>query len=68
MPSRFRTALSGKVVLVKGVDAFVFHFECFEPSSQALSGPVNTIYATFEARPLLAPVAPKVPMVDKVSY
>ena len=40
-----------EMYLVSGTDAFVFHFECFEPAADAISGDLNHIYDSFVPRP-----------------
>lgn len=47
-----------ELFLVSGNEAYVFHFECFEPLAQALAPDVNSIYSSFVAHPVAAPAAP----------
>jgi hypothetical protein len=47
-----------ELFLVNGNEAYVFHFECFEPMAQALAPDVGSIYASFVSHPVNAPAAP----------
>ncbi len=40
-----------EVYLVAGAEAFIFHFECFEPFAVELANDVNLFYASFMPRP-----------------
>ena len=37
--------------VVIGSEAFIFHFECFEPMASRLSKDLNKLYSSFQARP-----------------
>ncbi|OGQ91133.1 MAG: hypothetical protein A2289_01020 [Deltaproteobacteria bacterium RIFOXYA12_FULL_58_15] len=43
-----------EVHMVAGSEAFIFHFECFAPEASNLARDVNTFYASFVPRPVLA--------------
>ncbi|MEZ4271302.1 MAG: hypothetical protein R3C68_07670 [Myxococcota bacterium] len=49
-----------EIYLVSGDEAFIFHFECFEPQAGAYADALNRIYESFQPRPTLgSPFAPE---------
>ena len=40
-----------EVYVVTGAEAFVFHFECFEPLARELAPDLNRFYTSFQPRP-----------------
>ncbi|MBI5509560.1 MAG: hypothetical protein HY903_12480 [Deltaproteobacteria bacterium] len=50
-----------EVYVVVGSDAYVFHFECFEPVAGNLAADVNGFYVSFQPRPTGAQPGPFVP-------
>ncbi len=64
-----------EVYLVAGSEAFIFHFECFEPFAAAYAVELNKLYASFVPRPPgeITPPAPEnageqMPGVDAVPF
>jgi hypothetical protein len=47
---QFPVALE-EVYVVTGGEAFIFHFECFEPAAPELANDVNVFYSSFQPRP-----------------
>lgn len=50
-----------EVYLVTGSEAFVLHFECFEPAAADLATELNKLYTTFQPRPGSGAEGPFVP-------
>ena len=63
-----------EVYLVHKDEAFIFHFECFEPYAGALAKDLNSIYQTFQPRVKPAKIKAlnkpekSFPEVDKIPY
>ena len=65
-----------EVFVVTGSEAFILHFECFEPVAGHYAPTLNTIYQSFMARPpgigttpySTNPTGSQFPAVDKVSF
>ena len=59
-----------ELYMVSGTDAFVFHFECFEPAADAVSHELNQFYDSFVPRPdnRPAPAAPEENPLDTIPF
>lgn len=54
-----------EVFVVVDSEAYVFHFECFEPMAPMLAGDVNGMYESFVAHPAAAATPPIKPVEEE---
>ncbi|MBT6436081.1 MAG: hypothetical protein HOK97_01275 [Deltaproteobacteria bacterium] len=53
-----------EVFIVAGQEAFILHFECFEPDGSSFAAAIGTMYQSFQIRPD-QPIAPKTGIPQK---